>query len=207
MQPELVVFVVLVVSLIVVPGPDMLYVVGRSMTHGRSGALFASAGIATGYLVFTALVAIGVGVLFALDETVFRAVQIAGICYLSYLAWRLFRADGALAEGGTVASVSRGEDFFFGVLTSALNPKGILFYFSILPQFIVPAGGPLWSQALVLGVTTSFLCLVIYFVAGLSAHAGSRRWVTSASRRRLVARLAGLVLVLAIAMVAATRFP
>ncbi|MFN3686744.1 LysE family translocator [Salinarimonas sp.] len=206
MQPEFFVFLVLVISLIVVPGPDMLYVVGRSLVHGRSGALYASAGIAAGYLLFTGLVAVGVGVLFALDETVFRVVQICGLAYLTYLAWRLFRADGMMPEGAPNSTASKSGDFLFGVATSALNPKGILFYFSILPQFIVPAGGALWRQALILGSTTSFLCLVIYCAAGLSAHAGSKRWVTSASRRRTVARLAGVMLILAIAMIAGARF-
>lgn len=200
-------FLALVVSLIAVPGPDMLYVVGRSVTRGRAAAFFAAAGIAAGYLVFTGLVAVGVGVIFALDESVFRAVQVAGLLYLSYLAWRLFRSDG-IGEGEIdVPGISRGEDFVFGVLTSALNPKGILFYFSILPQFVTPAAGPLWLQALLLGATTSLLCLALYFAAGLLASAGSRRWATSPERRRLIARVAGAVLVVAIVLVATTRVP
>lgn len=207
MQSEFLLFVVLVVSLILVPGPDMLYVVGRSLVHGRSGALFASAGIAAGYLLYTGLVAVGVGVLFALDETVFRTVQIVGLCYLSYLAWRLFRANGALPEDASPSPSANGGAFLLGVATSALNPKGMLFYFSILPQFIVPSDGPMWRQALILGATTSFLCLVIYYAAGVSAHAGSRRWVTTARRRRTAAHLAGVMLILAIAMIAGTRFP
>ncbi|WP_349367971.1 LysE family translocator [Salinarimonas sp.] len=204
-------FLALVVSLIAVPGPDMLYVVGRSITRGRTAAFFAAAGIAAGYLVFTGLVAVGVGVIFALDETVFRAVQAAGLVYLAYLAWRLFRSDGIgdgeIGGSGVSPEISRGEDFVFGVLTSALNPKGILFYFSILPQFVTPAAGPLWRQALLLGVTTSLLCLALYFAAGLLASAGSRRWATSPERRRLIARAAGAVLVVAIVLVATTRLP
>lgn len=200
-------FIALVISLIAVPGPDMLYVVGRSVSRGRAAAFFAAGGIAAGYLVFTGLVAVGVGVIFALDESVFRAVQVAGLLYLSYLAWRLFRSDG-IGEGEIdVPGISRAADFFFGVMTSALNPKGILFYFSILPQFVTPAAGPLWRQALLLRATTSLLCLALYFAAGLLASAGSRRWATSPERRRLIARAAGVVLVVAIVLVATTRLP
>ena len=200
-------FIATVVSLIMVPGPDMLYVVGRSMTRGPVAAFWAALGIAAGYLVFTGLVAAGVGVIVHLEEGVFRVVQALGLAYLSYLAFRLFTSDGALSHDADVPGISRGEDFAFGMLTSALNPKGILFYFSILPQFVSPAQGPLWSQALLLGATTSLLCLVLYFAAGLFANAGSRRWVTSRERRRLVARAAGGVLVVAIVLIATTRFP
>ncbi|WP_043540308.1 LysE family translocator [Salinarimonas rosea] len=200
-------FVATVVSLIMVPGPDMLYVVGRSMTRGRVAAFWAATGIAAGYLVFTGLVALGVGLVFQLEESVFRVVQALGLAYLSWLAYRLFTSDGSLVETADVPGISRGEDFAFGVLTSALNPKGILFYFAILPQFVSPAQGPLWSQALLLGATTSGLCLVLYFAAGLFADAGSRRWVGSPRRRRLVARGAGAVLLVAIVLVATTRFP
>lgn len=88
-----------------------------------------------------------------------------------------------------------------------MNPKGILFYFAILPQFVSPAAGPLWPQALLLGATTSLLCLVLYFAAGVLADAGSRRRVDNAGSGKLVSRAAGAVLVVAIALVATTRLP
>lgn len=207
MPSQFFLFIVTVVSLIMVPGPDMLYVVGRSMARGRGAAFWAALGIAAGYLVFTGLVALGAGVIVLLEERVFRAVQVLGLLYLTYLAFRLFTSAGALTPGTDMPGISRMEDFAFGVLTSALNPKGILFYFAILPQFVSPTAGPLWSQALLLGATTSFLCLVLYFATGLAAGAGSRRWVTSAGRNKLVARGAGAVLVVAIVLVATTRFP
>lgn len=207
MSIDFLLFVALVVSLIAVPGPDMLYVVGRSITRGRTAAFFAAAGIASGYLGFTVLVATGVGVIFARDETVFRAVQAAGLAYLLYLAWRLVRSDGRGETDVVVPGTSRAQDFLFGVLTSALNPKGILFYFSILPQFVTPGVGPIWRQALLLGVTTSVLCLVLYFAAGLLASAGSRRWATDPARRRVVARVAAAILLVAVCLVATTRPP
>jgi len=207
-RAEYAVFVAMVVSLIVVPGPDMLYVVGRSLVRGRLATIYSALGISVGYVLFTGLVAAGLGVVVALNETWFAVVKGAGLVYLTYLAIRLFAATGEGSAEPGARSASRGQDFAFGVLTSALNPKGILFYFAILPQFLVlDSDVALWIQALLLGLTTSALCFVIYAGAGLVAVSGARRWVVGPRGRRRVSRLAGCALLAAIVLVATTRMP
>jgi threonine/homoserine/homoserine lactone efflux protein len=197
-------FVVMVTSLIIVPGPDMLYVVGRSILRGRLAGWYSALGISFGYGLFTILVAAGVGLILETNPALFNAIKICGLLYLSFLAYRLFNADGLVESGGDSPAPSFKSDFIFGVVTSTLNPKGILFYFSILPQFFVVGSGPLWHQALIYGVTTSLLCLMIYYAAGLGAIYGLRRWQMNARRRKLLSQISGIVLLVAIAILILT---
>lgn len=201
-------FVVMVMSLIIVPGPDMLYVVGRSILRGRAAAWYAALGVSFGYMVFTILVAAGVGLIFERSPLLFLSLKIAGLVYLGYLAYRLFSADGEVEMTGEPTENARARslraDFVFGILTSTLNPKGILFYFSILPQFFVTGTSPLWAQAMLYGLTTSILCLLMYYAAGLGAIYGASRWQMTPSRRRSVSRISGSVLLAIIGVLVIT---
>lgn len=201
-------FIVMVTSLIIVPGPDMLYVVGQSITRGRLACWYSALGIASGYAVFTILVAVGVGFIFEARPGLFLTIKITGLIYLTYLAYRLFTSDGEIQVEDGVSKRSLKADFAFGVLTSTLNPKGILFYFSILPQFFIPGSSALWRQAIIYGLTTSLLCLLIYYAAGLGAIHGLQRWQMTPRRRKRLSQLSGAILLLAIAiLIATTRLP
>jgi len=197
-------FVAMVMSLIIVPGPDMLYVVGRSILHGRAAAWYAALGIAFGYTVFTILVAAGVGLIFERSPVLFLGLKVTGLVYLAYLAYRLFSSTGEIEMTGNAPARTLREDFVFGILTSTLNPKGILFYFSILPQFFVIGASPLWEQALLYGLTTSILCLIMYYAAGLGAIYSASRWQMTPTRRRTVSRISGSVLLFAVAVLVIT---
>lgn len=200
------VFIVTVVSLIIVPGPDMLYVTARSVLHGRRFAFYAAAGIASGYAVFSVLLALGIKVLLDAHPAILQTMQVVGLCYLSYVAYALLTDDGRLdppeEEGDPTPQIGKLTAktsltmacFGNGVLTSLFNPKGILFYFSVLPQFIDPAADPFWQAALLYGFTTAFLCLLIYLGAGIGAIYWTHAWLVNAARRRLVSRISGLIL-------------
>jgi threonine/homoserine/homoserine lactone efflux protein len=201
-------FIVMVTSLIIVPGPDMLYVVGRSIVRGRLAGWYSALGVAAGYAIFTVLVAAGVGFIFETRPELFFAIKIAGLIYLTYLAYRLFISDGEIQVESAVSRRSLKADFAFGVLTSTLNPKGILFYFSILPQFFILGSSPLWRQAVIYGLTTSVLCLLIYYTAGLGAIYGLQRWQMTPHRRKRLSQASGAILLFAIAiLIATTRLP
>lgn len=192
-------YVATVVSLIAVPGPDMLYVLGRSMAHGRRAGAFSSLGIATGYAFMTLLVAAGFQAVFGTWPTLFSILKYGGIVYLTYLACRLIASDGALQHEAGPLSNSDWRAFSSGVATSALNPKGLLFYFSILPQFFVAGTWPFWQHALVYGFTASLLCLVLYSALGAAAVFGARRWIVGPTSRRRMAQISGVVLLAAVA--------
>lgn len=192
-------FVATVVSLIAVPGPDMIYVLGRSMAHGRRSGLFSSLGIAAGYALVTLLVAAGFQIVFETWPALFSVLKYAGIAYLAYLACRLIASDGAGADEVGPSTNSDWRAFASGVATSALNPKGQLFFFSILPQFFVAGTWPFWQHALVYGFTTCVLCFVLYSALGAAAVYGSRRWAAGPTARKHMARLSGVVLLAVVA--------
>lgn len=192
-------FIATGISLIIVPGPDMLYVVGRSLTRGWLSAWYSALGVALGYALFTIMVAIGVGVIWENYPIIFSSVKIAGLAYLGYLALKLLRSNGRVSADFDDSNNSLKDDFILGIITSTLNPKGILFYFSILPQFFTPSLAPFWKYAILYGLTTSVLCLFLYFAIGLVALYGARRIPIDAQRRRLLSRLSAAMLLLAMA--------
>jgi threonine/homoserine/homoserine lactone efflux protein len=192
------VFVATVVSLIAVPGPDMLYVLGRSLASGGRAGCFSALGIASGYALLTLLVAAGFQLVFEAFPALFLAFKYCGVAYLSWLALRLIRSDG----GFEALSRRPGRDdwaaFSAGVATSLLNPKGLLFYFAILPQFFAAADGPFWRHALIYGWTTSILCLTLYSALGCAASYGARRWTPEPTASRNLSRLAGVLLLMSV---------
>jgi threonine/homoserine/homoserine lactone efflux protein len=192
------VFVATVVSLIAVPGPDMLYVLGRSLTSGGRAGCFSAAGIAAGYALLTLLVAAGFQLVFEAFPALFVAVKYIGVAYLSWLALRLIRSDGGFDALSRRPGRSDWAAFSAGVATSLLNPKGLLFYFAILPQFFAAADGPFWRHALIYGWTTSFLCLTLYSALGCAASYGARRWTPEPAANRGLSRLAGALLLLSV---------
>jgi threonine/homoserine/homoserine lactone efflux protein len=198
------VFILTVVSLIAVPGPDMICVVGRALTGGPRASLFASLGIAAGYAALSFLIAGGVQIVFEVWPPLFLALQYIGIAYLLFLAYKLISSAATSAITRGTQSSSGRDIFLSGVATSALNPKGLLFYFSIMPQFYNPEKYIFWQYALLYGLATSFLCFLLYFLSGLIAIYGSERLLTSDVQRQWLTRLAGLVLLCVVGTLAWT---
>jgi threonine/homoserine/homoserine lactone efflux protein len=197
-------FVATVVGLIAVPGPDMLYVIGRATAHGRRAGWFSALGIAAGYSLMTLLVAAGFQVVFEAWPALFSAIKLIGIVYLTFLAARLMLSDGALQDAAAPSTASDWRAFSAGVATAALNPKGLLFYFSILPQFFVAGPWPFWQHALVYGLTTSLLCLVLYSAIGTAVSLGARRFLARPEGRRRLSQIAGLMLLAAVVLLFGT---
>ncbi|TDX62711.1 threonine/homoserine/homoserine lactone efflux protein [Methylosinus sp. sav-2] len=198
MSGRYLVFVATVVSLIAVPGPDMLYVLGRALASGARAGRFSAAGIAFGYALLTLLVAAGFQLVFAAFPALFLALKYIGVAYLSWLAFRLIRSDGGFEALSRGPGRTDWAAFSAGVGTSLLNPKGLLFYFAILPQFFDAADGPFWRHALVYGWTTSFLCLTLYSALAHAASSGARRWTPEPSASRNLSRLAGVLLLMSV---------
>ncbi|GHB25748.1 lysine transporter LysE [Pseudovibrio japonicus] len=197
-------FLITILSLIIVPGPDMLYVTSRALASGKPAALKASVGIAGGYVVFTVLVAAGFQSLFLAEPRLFQAIRWIGLAYLMYLAYRLFFAGGNwTAEGNEPAPVDT-NDLKFGFLTSLLNPKGMFFYFSLLPQFYMPEVMPFWIYALVFGMVASLLCLIVYYGVGSLVSGPARAWLANSNNGKRVSMLASLcVFAVGVSMVVA----
>jgi threonine/homoserine/homoserine lactone efflux protein len=182
----LLVFAAASVVLAVVPGPAVIYIVTRSVRHGRAAGLVSTLGVEAGNLVHVAAAAVGLSALLASSATAFNLVRYAGAAYLVCLGVRALL--GREAEDGRERPVEgRRRLFWEGAVVSALNPKTALFFLAFLPQFVDPAQGAVAFQAFVLGS-----CFVALATVSDSAYALLAGTAGARLREgRLLARLSG----------------
>jgi threonine/homoserine/homoserine lactone efflux protein len=186
-EPDtLLVFAAASVVLAVVPGPAVIYIVTRSVRHGRAAGLVSTLGVEAGNLVHVAAAAVGLSALLASSATAFNVVRYAGAAYLVYLGVRaLLGREGE--DGRERPVVGRRRLFWEGAVVSALNPKTALFFLAFLPQFVDPAQGAVAFQALVLGS-----CFVALATVSDSAYALLAGTAGARLREgRLLAKLSG----------------
>lgn len=148
---DLLLFVGAGLLLNITPGPDVLYIVGRSLSQGRLAGVVSALGIAAGCLVHIAAAAFGLSALGLALPLAYDIVRYAGAAYLLWLGVRAWRAG---APGGDVRAMqpaSLGRIFRQGMVTNVLNPKVALFFLAFLPQFTDASRGPLPLQFLLLG--------------------------------------------------------
>jgi threonine/homoserine/homoserine lactone efflux protein len=144
--------------LLAIPGPAVLYIVGRSIGQGRNAGLVSALGIGVGTLIHTLAAAVGLSALLVSSATAFSVVKYLGAAYLVYLGIQRLRSKQSLAASDTTApQATLARVFSQGIVVNVLNPKTALFFFAFLPQFIDPARGRVATQILSLGVL--FACM------------------------------------------------
>lgn len=181
---RLAVFLTVVTVLIAVPGPSVLFVVSRGVALGRRAAVSTAVGNEAGLLVQVVLVALGLGEVLARSYLVFSILKFAGALYLVYLgvqAWRhrklLMVQEQTASEAGRPGRVFR-EGFIVGVS----NPKGLLIFGAVLPQFVDPSAGNAQVQLLLLGTICVLIALISDATWGLLAGT-ARNWLARSPRR------------------------
>ena len=182
---RLLTFLVTSFVLIVIPGPSVLFTIGRALTIGRRGALRSVAGNAAGVYLQVVAVALGVGALVERSSELYAAIKFVGAGYLIFLGVQAFRHRHALsaavaAQATTPPSTRR--QFLDGVLVGLANPKTIVFFTVALPQFADPSAGHVPLQLLVLGGFFPLIALVCDSVWALLAGT-ARTWFAGSSRR------------------------
>jgi threonine/homoserine/homoserine lactone efflux protein len=192
MEGTIALFLVTVISLIIVPGPDMLYVTSRALAAGREAGIKAAMGISAGYLVFTLLVAVGLEQVVSEHPNFLLAFKLTGMVYLLYLAYQLFVADIMSFSAKPKHGVQSFNDIKYGFLTSVLNPKGLIFYFSLLPLFYMPELMPFWVYALLFGSITSLLCFIVYSLVGVFAAGKGHELLMSHRNGKIISKFASL---------------
>jgi threonine/homoserine/homoserine lactone efflux protein len=151
-QSSLLLFVAGATLILVIPGPAVMYVVSRSIGHGRIAGLVSVLGIVVGTLFHVVAATLGLSALLASSALAFQTTKYLGAAYLIYLGLRTLRrkdSDFGEGEGGTRRL---GDIFMQGVLVNVLNPKTALFFLAFLPQFVDPSRGHVTLQILQLGV-------------------------------------------------------
>jgi threonine/homoserine/homoserine lactone efflux protein len=172
-------FLAAAVVLAAIPGPGMLYVLARSLAHGRRAGLRSTLGTAVGGLGHVVAAAVGLSALLMTSAVAFTVVKYAGAVYL---VWLGVRTLAGLREPVEEVRTSGGPAFRQGVLTELLNPKTALFFLTFLPQFVQPDNGPVALQLLALGslsvALNSSADLVVATLGGRIGRllASSPRW-------------------------------
>lgn len=173
-------------GMVLTPGPNMLYLISRSICQGRSAGLISLAGVALGFLVYLVCAALGITALLMAVPHAYDVLRLAGAAYLLYLAWQALRPGGRSPfQLRTLDHDSPRRLFGMGLFTALLNPKIAVMYLSLLPQFIQPRGhGSVMAQSVVLGLvqiaTSVSVNALIVLAAGSIATflAGRPRWQT-----------------------------
>ncbi|MCZ2820748.1 LysE family translocator [Modestobacter sp. VKM Ac-2977] len=167
-------------GLVLTPGPNMIYLVSRSITQGRRAGFISLLGVAAGFFVYLAAAAAGLAAVFVAVPAAYTALKLAGAAYLLYLAWQAVRPGGTNAFAPRELPVDRPRRLFaMGLFTNLLNPKIAVLYVSLLPQFIDPDGAPVALQSLVLGLTQIAIALtvnglIVVFAGGLARFLSAR---------------------------------
>jgi threonine/homoserine/homoserine lactone efflux protein len=183
--------------LIVVPGPGVLFVVGRALAHGRRTALATALGHAAGNYVVAACVAVGLGALLQRSVEVFVIVKIAGALYLIWLGVHAIRHRKSLADAMAVATPPRegwraARD---GAVVGLTNPKAYILFGAILPQFVNRAAGHVPGQMLVLALVSVAIGAISDCSWGFAASA-VRAWFARSPRRiEMVGGAGGLAMI------------
>jgi len=151
---SLLIFVSTAALLLAIPGPAVLYIVGRSIGQGRNAGLVSALGIGVGTLIHTAAAAVGLSALLVSSATAFSVVKYLGAAYLVYLGIQRLRSKESLAAASDTREpqATLARVFSQGIVVNVLNPKTALFFFAFLPQFIDPARGHVATQILSLGI-------------------------------------------------------
>lgn len=201
--PTLFAFGLVSLGMVLTPGPNMIYLVSRSICQGRRAGLVSLGGVALGFVFYMVCAAVGITALVMTVPYAYDALRVAGALYLAYLAWQALKPGGRSAfQVRELPHDSRIRLFAMGFITNLVNPKIAVMYLSLLPQFIVPGHGSVLAQSLALGsvqiaVSVSVNALIACaagsiagFLAGRPLWAAVQRWLMGTVLAGLAMRIA-----------------
>jgi threonine/homoserine/homoserine lactone efflux protein len=195
---------------IVIPGPSVVFTIGRALTYGRGVALMTVVGNSFGLLAALVLVVLGLGELVATSDAVYQVVKLAGAAYLVYLGVQALRHRRAIvvSESGVASGppVPMPTAFRQGFLVGFTNPKGYVMFVALLPQFVQPERGEVALQMLVLGLIAFLLGMCCDSVWALAASQLRRWFNASPSRGKAFGTVGGMSMIgLGVAVAVAGR--
>ena len=167
---DLVLFAGAALLMVLSPGPNMVYLISRSICQGRKAGVISLFGVVAGFLVHMLAAAVGLTALFLALPLAYELLKWAGAVYLGWLAWQAMR-PGARSpfEAQQLPVDSPARLFLMGFLTNVLNPKIAVFYLSVFPQFVSPDHGSVFVQSMMLGCTQIVVSFSVNLLITLSA--------------------------------------
>jgi threonine/homoserine/homoserine lactone efflux protein len=200
---NLLTFALVALGMVLTPGPNMIYLVSRSISQGPKAGLISLAGVAVGFIFYVGCAAFGITALLMAVPYAYDALRYAGALYLLYMAWQAVRPGGR--SPFQVRELPRSSPrtlFTMGLVTNLLNPKIAVMYVSLLPQFIQPDLGSVLTQSLALGMTQVAVSLSVNalialmagsiagFLAGRPLWMVAQRWLMGTVLAGLAVRMA-----------------
>lgn len=191
-------FALLCLGMVLTPGPNMMYLVSRSICQGRRAGLVSLGGVGLGFLVYMLAAAFGITALLFAVPLAYDGLRLAGAAYLLYLAWAALKPGGRSPFQVRDLPVDSNRRLFaMGLVTNLLNPKAAMMYLSLLPQFIDPARGNVLTQSLALGclqiiISLSLNALIASAAGTIATFLGSRPAWMVVQRYVMGTALAGL---------------
>ena len=192
---NLIAFALIALGMVLTPGPNMVYLISRSICQGRKAGLISLGGVALGFVFYMLCAALGITAIVMAVPYAYDALRFGGALYLLYLAWQVLKPGGR--SPFQVKDLPKDSDsklFMMGFLTNLLNPKIAVMYLSLLPQFISPEHGSILAQSLVLGSVQ--IAISVSVNAIIAVTAGSLAVLLASRPSWLVAQrwLMGMVL-------------
>lgn len=169
MIEALISFSIATLALAVAPGPDNIYVLTQSLANGAKSGIATTAGLISGCIVHTTLLAFGVSAIITASENLFYYIKILGACYLFYLAYKVFKADTAISVSGNAPAKSYFGLYKIGVIMNLLNPKVMIFFLAFFPGFLWNKEENTILQFYVLGVLFMVISFLVFSVIALMA--------------------------------------
>lgn len=194
----LVAFALICLGMVLTPGPNMIYLVSRSISQGRMAGLVSLGGVALGFVFYVLCAAFGITALMMAVPYAYDALRLGGALYLLYLAWQAIRPGGRSPFQVRDLPLDGPRKLFaMGFATTLLNPKVAVMYLSLLPQFIDPAHGSVLAQSLLLGllqisVSVSVNALIVVMAGSIALFLGQRPLWQTVQRWLMGTVLAGL---------------
>lgn len=179
-------FALVAAGLALSPGPNMAYLISRTIVQGRAAGLVSLSGVLVGFVFYMLCAAFGLTALLFAVPYAYDAIRLAGAAYLLWLAWQAVRPGGrSLFEVHDLPHDGASRLFCMGLLTNLLNPKIAVMYLSLLPQFVSPDRGPILAQTLLLGSVQILISMmvngaVVCFAGSVARQLHARpRWVAA----------------------------
>lgn len=172
---DLLLFALAVLVLVITPGPNMIYLISRSLTQGKKAGVISLTGVISGFVFHIVMASAGLTAILFAVPLAYLILKILGVSYLLYMAYQSIKPDSKniFEVKDNLHHDKPARLFSIGFLTNTLNPKVAIFYVSFFPQFIKPGYGSVMTQSLQLGAIHIILCFTVYFIIIMMASGAS----------------------------------
>ncbi len=181
------------------PGPDNIYVLTQSLVNGAKSGIATTAGLISGCIVHTSLLAFGLSAIITASDEIFYGIKVLGACYLLYLAYKVFRSDSNISIIANAPKKSEFQLFKTGVIMNLLNPKVMIFFLAFFPGFIWNKDGNTIVQFYVLGAVFMIVSFSVFSLIALSAGRISSL-ITGSAKMGVVLKYLQIVVFVGIAL-------